>query len=154
MATTNKPDTLAFDFTAAASRVKALISKAAGFRAKVTATENQAAIILIAAKEACDHGQYGKWLDSVDIARTTAARIVREFKNPGKKAERQAKNKQTPSAKSAAVVAAGDPKDTLRTETLRIVGGLDADQIAALYGFLTAQGWTDEDADTDEEIAA
>ena len=139
-------ETSKFDFTAAAAEVRKIIAASAGLRTKAHENEKKAAVILIAAKAACKHGQYGKWLDSVDIARTTAARIVREYNNPEKKAERQKANKATPSAKSAKVVAAGDPKDTLRVEVLRIVGGLDADQIAAVYGFLAAQGMTDDDA--------
>ena len=145
-----------FDFEAAAASVKTLISDAAVLRLEAVSIENQAAVILIAAKDACAHGEYGVWLDANDIARTTAARIVREFKNPEKKAERIAKNKNTPSAKAAkaASAASGDPEDTLRTEVLRIVGGLDADAIAAVYGFLVAQGMTDGADDGEEELEA
>lgn len=157
--TENNGETLNLDTLA--NEIKARIAAACKMQTKVDEIENGAALMLLQAKAHFkgQKGAYGQWLKLNEINARTASRLMAEHVDPAKRGTRKAANNErnkkarakAEKAKSAAEGAKAGNKDDIRTEVLRVIGGLDADAIAAVYGFLVAEGMTGE---TEEAKAA
>ena len=148
------------DFADHAVRVKACILKAKTYGDKAINMETTAAVTLIEVKAGLPHVTYQAWLKANEINARTASRLVAEHITPKKREARRAKAnekakterekaeaktaKEAAQAEAAKGAAEGRPDD-VRTEVLRIVGRLDAEKIAAVYGFLVAEGMAKRD---------
>ena len=147
--------TTKFNPTLTAKTIKAHIEKAVGYDEKARQNEVSAACLLVTAKKELGHGKYTPWLKEHDIAPRTASRLIAEHVDPSKRAARMSKANEK--GKKDRVKAAKQDKtekaekaDPIRTEVLRVIGGLDASAIEDVMAFLTEQGWADEpDMDDD-----
>ena len=143
-----------------AKLIKAHIAKAAGYDEKARQNEVSAALYLIQAKAELPHGQYMPWLKEHDIAPRTASRLIAEHVDPAKRAARMTKQnekgkKDRAKAAKAEAKEAKAEADPIRTEVLRIIGGLDAMGIEDIHQFLQEQGYAnapemDEDMDIND----
>ena len=151
-----------FNPTLAAKTCKAHIEKSVMYDEKSRQHAVSAALILLEAKAALGHGNYMPWLKENDIAPRTASRLIAEHLDPKKREARQTKanakgKADRAKAKRADEKAKAEAKDPMRTEVLKIVSKLDADGIAAVMGFLVAQGYTETEAEAEteaEDVAA
>ena len=149
--------TTKFDPDRQAKTILTHIEKAEKYQEKAVNNEISAALLLIEAKEKLGHGNYTPWLELHGIAQRTASRLIAEHMDPAKRAARMTQASMTgrkERAKAAKAEKAEEKAekaaavDPIRTEVLRIIGGLDAPGIEDVHEFLQAQGYANEpDAD-------